>query len=306
MRAFPASRPGTARPPSVCGKPKPAEANGGRRAPPDPSAGRFAIHAYVTLVTNEDYGLGALALARSLKLVGARWPLVVLAAAGAGRLDGLAAEGCRIVPATPLPLSEAFRERHGRAALHAAAPFTKGGKPAFHDPLDNFIKLRLWQLAAYRKLVFLDADTIVVKNIDRLFDYPEFVAAPNLYETLADFHRMNAGVFVASPSAATFERMLQRLDAPEVFWRRTDQTFLEAFWPDWHGLPYVYNTLQYVFFNLPELWYWPQIRVVHYQYEKPWQPDHPERDRLGPLIDLWWRILERRGPPDDLPPPRRG
>ena len=114
---------------------------------------------------------------------------------------------------------------------------------------------------------------------------------------------MNSGVFVAAPSAATFERMLEQLDAPDAFWRRTDQTFLETFWPDWHGLPYTCNVLQYVFFNLPELWHWPQIRVVHYQYEKPWAEPHPKRDRLLPLIDLWWRILEERGLPDDLSPP---
>jgi alpha-N-acetylglucosamine transferase len=149
--------------------------------------------------------------------------------------------------------------------------------------------------------VFLDADTIVVRNIDRLLAYPEFCAAPNLYETLGDFGRMNSGVFVAAPSATTFARMLDRLGRPDAFWRRTDQTFLESFWPDWHGLPYVCNTLQYVYFNLPELWNWPQIRVVHYQYEKPWQAEHPKRDRLGPLIDLWWRMLEGRELPDELP-----
>lgn len=263
------------------------------------------MRAYATLVTNEDYGLGALALARSLKRAGARFPLVVLATAGAGRLDELAAEGCRIVETAPLPLSPVFRERHARPALHGAAPFTKGGKPAFHDPLDNFAKLRLWQLEEYEKVVFLDADTIVVRNIDRLLDYPEFVAAPNLYETLGDFQRMNSGVFVAAPSARTFDRMLARLDAPDVFWRRTDQTFLEAFWPDWHGLPYTCNALQYLFLNLPELWHWPQIRVVHYQYEKPWQDEHPRRQELAPLIDLWWRTLEGWPPPDELPAPAR-
>jgi alpha-N-acetylglucosamine transferase len=162
--------------------------------------------------------LGALALARSLKLVGARWPLVVLATAGAGRLEELAAEGCRIVEAAPLALSEAFRERHGRRSLHAAVPFTKGEKPAFHDCLDNFVKLRLWQLTDYNKVVFLDADTVVVQDIDRLLEYPELSAAPNLYEKLADFRRMNSGVFVATPSQATLERMMEQLDVPGVFW----------------------------------------------------------------------------------------
>ena len=50
--------------------------------------------------------------------------------------------------------------------------------------------------------------------------------------------------------------MLEMLDRPEAFWKRTDQTFLEAFFPDWHGLPVFFNMLQYVWFNLPELWDW--------------------------------------------------
>ena len=50
------------------------------------------------------------------------------------------------------------------------SPFTKGSKPAFHTPLDNFAKLRLWQLTEYEKCVFIDADALVLRNIDRLFE----------------------------------------------------------------------------------------------------------------------------------------
>ena len=121
-------------------------------------------------------------------------------------------------------------------------------------------------------MVFIDADALVLRPIDRLFDYPEFSAAPNVYERLADFRRMNSGVFAARPSAATFAAMLARLDAPGAFWARTDQTFLQAFFPDWHGLPVYDNLLQYVWLNLPELWDWRLIRVLHFQYEKPWDP----------------------------------
>ena len=258
------------------------------------------MFAYATLVTNADYALGALALARSLKRVSAGWPLVVMAKPGTPGLDQLQGEGC-IVRETDRPaLSEDFEARHSRAAQHARSPFTKGEKPEFHDPLDNFMKLRLWGLTAYERIVFIDADAIVVRNIDKLFGYPEFSAAPNLYETLQDMHRMNSGVFVAEPSGRTYEAMLERLDRPDVFWRRTDQTFLEAYYPDWHGLPYTYNALQYIFFNLPDLWHWPSIKVVHYQYEKPWQADHPKREQLAPLLDLWYRVLEGRPLPDDV------
>ena len=151
-------------------------------------------------------------------------------------------------------------------------------------------------------MVFLDADTLVLRPIDRLFDYPEFSAAPNVYESVADFRRLNSGVFAARPDPATFAAMLARLDVPGAFWKRTDQTFLQAFFPDWHGLPVYDNLLQYVWFNLPELWDWRLIRVLHFQYEKPWDPANPKADRLAPLIALW-RAFHDDAPLPDLPEP---
>ena len=243
--------------------------------------------AYVTLVTNADFALGAGALLRSLDLSGTSADRVVMHTGGvpSDALTALADRGASLVPVDLLPTSDAFNDAHARDRLHGVAPFTKGEKPAFHTPLDNFAKLRLWQLP-YDRVVFLDADTLVLRNIDRLFDYPEFSAAPNVYESLTDFHRLNSGVFTAQPAPETIDAMMAALDAPGAFWRRTDQTFLQTFYPAWHGLPVFDNMLQYVWINLPELWDWGSINVVHYQYEKPWL-DHAKADALRPLIDLW-------------------
>ena len=261
------------------------------------------MYRYVTLVTNPDYVIGARALARSLQRVQSRWPLTVLTLDDYAGLEELTKFGCELRPIRPLALSDDFRARHTRDAQHQAAPFTKGTKPQFHDPLGNFAKLRLWELEEYRSVVFLDADIIVLHNIDRLFAYPEFSAAPNVYESLHDFHRLNSGVFVAHPSCKTFDAMLSHLEQPNHFWRRTDQTFLQDFFPEWHGLPYTYNTLQYVWFNLPALWHWNHVHVLHYQYEKPWQHPHPRRNELLPLIDLWRQLHDTGRLPEKLPSP---
>lgn len=257
-------------------------------------------NAYVTLVTNADFALGACALLRSLELSGTSAERVVMVTGGVPEPSraAMAARGAHLVTVDLLPTSDAFNAAHAKAALHGAAPFTKGKKPPFHTPLDNFAKLRLWELP-YDRVVFLDADTLVLRNIDKLFDYPEFCAAPNVYESLADFGRMNSGVFTARPSKATYAAMLDQLDQPGAFWRRTDQTFLQSFFPDWHGLPVSYNMLQYVWFNLPELWQWHQIKVIHYQYEKPWQKHHEKAERLKPLIALW-EVFAGTGPVPDL------
>ena len=277
---------------------------------PEFDQGVSSARAYVTLVTNQDYVLGATALLRSLQRARSNADLVVLYTPGvrAEDLEPLRAFGARLGRCDRLPTSPAFNERHERGRLHKAAPFTKGGKPVFHTPLDNFVKLRLWQLTEYEKVVFIDADALVLKNCDKLFDYPEFCAAPNVYETLGDFHRLNSGVFTAAPNEVTFRDMLARLDKPEAFWRRTDQTFLEHYFPDWHGLPVFYNMLQYVWFNLPDLWSWQQIHILHFQYEKPWQTDHPKQEMLRPLIDLWQAFADGTDIPADigrLPGPER-
>ena len=272
-----------------------------------PASPARSNHAFVTLVTNADYAMGAVALARSIRRTGTVADIAVLHTGGVSRgaLAPLETLGCRLVETDHLPLSDAFNERHGKDRLHGSAPFTKGRKPDFHTPLDNFCKLRLWQLVEYDKVVFIDADALVLKPIDKLFAYPEFSAAPNVYESLADFHRLNSGVFVAKPSSETFAKMLAALDQPDAFWRRTDQTFLETFFPDWHGLPVFMNMLQYVWFNMPALWDWQSIAVLHYQYEKPWEKHHPKADRLRPLIDLWHAFYEDRDLPDlgSLPNP---
>jgi alpha-N-acetylglucosamine transferase len=264
--------------------------------------------AYVTLVANQDFLPGVRCLLRSLGMVGATAPLVCLVPlAIKGETESVlcGAESratYEVVVAESLPFSDEFVRRHSNEAIEGKTPMTKGTKPAFHKRLLNFFKLRLWELEQFDKVVFLDADTIVVQNIDILFEYPSFLAAPNLYASQADFHRMNSGVFTASPSREMFSSMLLELDRPGAYWPRTDQSFLESYFGTRQGftlgLPYTYNTLQYLWFNMPELWRWETIHVVHYQFEKPWDEGSFEggeasrlrRVLLAPLIDLWREV----------------
>lgn len=250
--------------------------------------------AYVTLLSNSAYLPGVLALANSLKRVNTTYPLLIMSnlALSLEAQSELIKKNCQIITTPPLPLSKEFVGNHSRHAQHSKTPFLQGVKPSFHNPINNFNKLYLWTLEDYKKLVFIDADIIVLQNIDRLFDYPEGSAAPNLYEKLSDFGRMNSGLFVAKPSNATFNKMLKALDTPGAYWPRTDQTFLQSFWPNWHSLPFFYNTLQYLYFNIPELWQWKNIKTIHYQYEKPWDKEHNKREQLKPLIDLWWAMYD--------------
>ena len=68
----------------------------------------------------------------------------------------------------------------------------------------TYSKINAWRLTQYSKCVFLDADTLVLQNVDELFEREELSAAPDIGWPDC----FNSGVFVFEPSLETFERLL--------------------------------------------------------------------------------------------------
>ena len=68
----------------------------------------------------------------------------------------------------------------------------------------TFTKLRAWTLTQFTKCVFLDADTMVLQNVDDLFDREELSAAPDVGWPDC----FNSGVFVYKPSQETYVKLL--------------------------------------------------------------------------------------------------
>ena len=69
----------------------------------------------------------------------------------------------------------------------------------------TFTKLHAWRLTRFKKCVFLDADTLVLCNVDELFEREEFSAAPDVGWPDC----FNSGVFVYKPSQETFSNLYQ-------------------------------------------------------------------------------------------------
>ena len=55
-------------------------------------------------------------------------------------------------------------------------------------------------------VVYMDADTIALKNVDVLFTCPGFCAA------LRHSERLNSGVMVITPSASVYSDMISKID----------------------------------------------------------------------------------------------
>lgn len=117
--------------------------------------------AYVTVLhSSEVYVCGAIALAQSIRQSGSSQDMILLhddSITNKSRI-GLSLAGWKL-----------------RRVERIRSPFSKKG--SYNEW--NYSKLRVWQVTDYDKLVFIDADFIIAKNIDYLFSYPQLSAAGN-------------------------------------------------------------------------------------------------------------------------------
>ncbi|KAE8622306.1 hypothetical protein XENTR_v10005186 [Xenopus tropicalis] len=170
----------------------------------------------------------------------------------------------------------------------------------------TFTKFQCWTLTQYTKCVYMDADTIVLCNIDELFDRDEFSAAPD--SGWPDC--FNSGVFVFRPSVETFHKLLHFAEVHGSF-DGGDQGLLNSFFSNWatadisKHLPFIYNlSISSVYTYKPAfLQFGSEAKVVHFLgTPKPWNCKYNPQTRwivedeslsgqehLSYLV-LWWEI----------------
>ena len=250
--------------------------------------------AYVTLVTTEAYAAGAFVLAQSLRNSGTNRTLCCMAVREALSPESLAA------------MKAVFHEVAFVSLLDSgdAARLALLGRPELGP---TFTKIRLWQLTQFKKVVFLDADTLVLRNIDDLFERPELSACPDAGWPDC----FNSGVFVAEPSESTFNRLLQFAYQNGSF-DGGDQGLLNGFFSDWstaspqHRIPFTYNlTINASYSYAPAFArFQNDVKVVHFiGAHKPWNfyrfadgnvvPRGDSSNVNLEFIRAWWRIREQ-------------
>ncbi|XP_010507061.1 PREDICTED: UDP-glucuronate:xylan alpha-glucuronosyltransferase 1 [Camelina sativa] len=220
-----------------------------------PSLGNPKREAYATILHSAHvYVCGAIAAAQSIRQSGSTRDLVILVddnISGYHR-SGLEAAGWQI-----------------RTIQRIRNP--KAEKDAYNEW--NYSKFRLWQLTDYDKIIFIDADLLILRNIDFLFSMPEISATGN-NGTL-----FNSGVMVIEPCNCTFELLMEHINEIESY-NGGDQGYLNEVFTWWHRIPKHMNFLKHFWVGdeddvrrkKTELFGAepPILYVLHYLGMKPW------------------------------------
>ncbi|KAM3290572.1 putative UDP-glucuronate:xylan alpha-glucuronosyltransferase 5 [Capsicum chacoense] len=247
------------------------------RSVPDKTLFHKPREAYVTVLhSSEAYVCGAIALAQSIIQTNSTRDLVLLAddSISPKSLHGLRAAGWKIKKI------KRIRSPH--------AP-----KNAYNEW--NYSKLRIWQLIEYDKVIFIDSDFVVFRNIDKFFSYPELSAAGN------DGYIFNSGVMIIEPSKCKFQNLMNKRFEVGSY-NGGDQGFLNEMFVWWHRWPTKLNPLK-IFVDssprdLPEDSY-----TVHYLGLKPWTcyEDYDcNWDKVESQIfasdsahERWWKVYNK-------------
>jgi len=255
------------------------------------AAGVVEDQAFVTLATNDTYALGALVLGHSLRHVGTSRRLAIMVTPGV-------TQGIRE------QLSQVFDVITEVNVLDSrdTANLDLLTRP---DLGVTFTKLHCWRLTQFSKCVFMDADTLVLQNIDELFEREELSAAPDAGWPDC----FNSGVFVFCPCEQTYQALLQFAVSQGSF-DGGDQGLLNLYFSDWatkdisKHLPFIYNVVSQAFYSyLPAFrQFGRNVKVAHFiGAQKPWHhtfnvqtgqvETSPDAGHNADFLQIWWNIF---------------
>ncbi|KAK3288623.1 hypothetical protein CYMTET_3910 [Cymbomonas tetramitiformis] len=264
----------------------------------------------VTLITADSYLEGVVCLARSLANHGSKAPLLVLAA------DELLQKTLDVLRADPHCELISLNRKAGFEALG----FSENEKSPnllhqrYHD---CWLKLLLWNMDSYSKLIFFDSDMVVLADVNEVFDLDfrdadvivtaACLCSPKLRgkrppterwlpqncwwshqsrKSVCDLPEQhpgrywNAGFMVLKPSTYLFQHLLKHLKNTDTSkFAYAEQDFLNSALKATF-LPFGWNALKTLKFTHPDVWAKSRLRSIHYIFSKPWEQKEIWKSRV--------------------------
>ena len=178
---------------------------------------------YITLLSTLNYLPGVIVLHDSVKRTGTRYPFLVAVSSSIPiNVDNeLKLRGMHVVR---LPKSIEISSDLKNVSGHWG---------------NTFDKILLFGLSEFSKLVYLDSDMMVLKNLDELFKKPHLSAVAAGYLENSDWTRLNSGLMVIQPEdhlsekiMGSFGRAMKEVNALGNN-KIGDQDVINAYYSEW-------------------------------------------------------------------------
>ena len=250
-------------------------------------------YTFMTVLTNSRYLPGVIALNYSLMQTGTKYPFKVL------------------IPTSADQSLKNGLEKHNISYTCMESPVEQlqisPSNPIWYWT-ETLFKLNLFRLEEYKKIVFLDADMIILHSIDELFEKPHMsgvIAGKCLHP---EWNGLNSGMMVIEPSRKEYDEMLGCSEEviKECLSKNNgfgDQDIINAYYHNWKTtdslhLPEVYNAMyglgidSYLKTIATDNGGIDSIKIAHFMgVYKPWN---------YPFIKKWHYLLKLYCKKDDV------
>lgn len=229
-------------------------------------------YSYITLLTNDSYSYGVVLLVDSMQKVNTQYPLLVLVTKNVSlaTLELLNQLQVKYEVIDTIQLPDHIYE-HNRQINPPLASTWKNCLTKFH----------IFNKTEFDKVVFLDADILILKNLDHLFEKPDMTCALDgeYFNLWPDWPHFNSGCMVIEPNKDKFDNILNyvnNLKTEELpNYVIADQEILNLYYSDWvNKIDLHLNKFYNVFApyvqdeQIKELA--NECYFIHYTGRKPW------------------------------------
>lgn len=241
---------------------------------------------YVTVLATDDYLAGVLVVHRSLKDRHSKFPLYVCVTSNLSCHTRDTLKACKI------PTIEVTRRDSPKM-------------PPFNKWRATYTKLEIFKLTQFDKIVYIDADMMILKNIDHLFREPHMsgVAAGCWGKKDSNF---NSGLLVIEPNMKEYDALVDiSIDQGETC--QGDQNVLQKYFTEWPKKTELHLGMEYNIFasqigytkgkyhiegvgeqkGLP-------LYVIHFVTPKPWteKDEHMICEKSKFLYEMWHKCYD--------------
>ena len=211
---------------------------------------------YITLLSNDEYFLYTVALWHSHKNVNSKYPLTIIITEKLSKhiISKMNLLGMNYMYVDTSDFDDIFNK----------SKISKNWKEAFR-------KLTVFKLTQFEKMIFLDCDTIMVKNMDHLFEYDTLTTTSRYNSKSKKIRTLLSGMFVFEPSLTDYNNILETISNVidnkysnkhlTINYANDEHILSEVFKGRMHKLDCVYQWMPHIFNRGTVLW--KDIYLVH-------------------------------------------